>query len=252
MKNAGVTTHSVSVDPKAQTGRVRITFEGTEPKFFVEEGVAWDKIDPTQAVQDAIFASDVFCFSTLAQRTPLMRTRLRTILQKMHQNGPAAPFGGAAGRRPLCVLDLNLRPPFTDPNAIRETLHYADVIKVNESEERWVSELAQGDAVPWLLGEFPARLVAVTRGERGASLYTRCLQVHAPGIPCLKGDPVGAGDAFVAALSVSLGHGFSLPECLERANRLGSWVAGHEGAMPPYFGPRLEPTAARRSRSATA
>lgn len=252
MKSAGVTTQGISVDAKAQTGRVRITFEGAEPRFFVEEGVAWDKIEPTQEIRGAIFSSDVFCFSTLAQRTPLMRSRLRAILQEIHQSGPITPFGGAPRRRPLCVLDLNLRPPFTDPDAILETLRYADVIKVNEAEELWLRNLAQSDAVSWLLNEFPARLVAVTRAEKGASLYTQSLRVHAPGIPCQRGDPIGAGDAFVAALSVSLGSGLTLPKCLEQANRLGSWVAGHEGAMPAYFGPRLEPTAARRSRSATA
>jgi fructokinase len=252
LRRAGVSTQGISVDAKAATGCVRVTFSGGEPQFVVEEGVAWDKIDPTQEVLDAIFASDVFCFSTLAQRTPLMRSRLRTILRELHRRGPVAPFGGARARRPLCVLDLNLRPPFTDPSAIHETLRYADVVKVNEAEEIWVREMAGGDAVNWLLETFPTRVVAVTRAEKGASLYTRGLSIHAAGLPQLGGDAVGAGDAFVAALSVSLACGFSLPRCLELANRLGSWVAGQAGAMPPYFGPRLDPTAARRNRSATA
>lgn len=237
LRRAGVTTRGISVDPKAPTGRVRVAFENGEPAFFIEEGVAWDRIAPTQEILDAIFTSDVFCFSTLAQRTPLMRSRLCAILAHIHTRGVAAPFGGARGRRPLCLLDLNLRPPFMDRSVIEEFLRYADVIKLNETEEEWICDFLGGDAIPRLFSEFPPRLIAVTRAEKGASLYTRVLRLHATAVPCRGGDPVGAGDAFVAALSVCLGRGLALPRCLELANRLGSWVAGHSGAMPPYFGP---------------
>src|SRR5690606_27938413 len=125
-----------------------------------------------------------FCFSTLAQRTPLMRKRLRQVLKEIRQSGHFPPFGGKRGRAPLCLLDLNLRPPFTSERAILETLHCADIVKLNEAEETWVRELCgERDAVTWLLGEFSIRLVAVTRAERGASLYTPNVSVHASGIP---------------------------------------------------------------------
>lgn len=209
--------------------------EGGEPRFSVEEGVAWDKIAPSEEIVRAILDADVFCFSTLAQRTPLMRNRLRSILRRIHSRGRSSPFGGSAGRRPLCVLDLNLRPPFTDPMAILETLRYADAIKVNEAEELWVRDFARTThPVEWLLAEFPIRIVAVTRAEKGASLFTRHLALHEAGIPQRGGDPIGAGDAFVAALGVGLGRGETLPRSLEQANRLGAWVAGRVGAMPTY------------------
>src|SRR5690606_658010 len=122
----GVNVSGVAVDDKAATGKVRVTFTEGEPHFSIEEGVAWDKIDPSPAIVAAIRSADVFCFSTLAQRTPLMRKRLRQILKEIRQSGHFPPFGGKRGRAPLCLLDLNLRPPFTSKRAILETLHCAD------------------------------------------------------------------------------------------------------------------------------
>jgi len=233
MRQAGVATEGINVDRTAGTGRVRVTLENGEPRFSVEEGVAWDKVAPSKDVVAALLDADVFCFSTLAQRTPLMRTRLRSVLTKIHDRGRSAPFGGANGRRPLCLLDLNLRPPFTDPDAILEAMNFADVIKMNEAEEKWIGELGGAhDVVDWLFSRFSVRLVAVTRAERGASLYTPHLTLHECGLPTKGGDPVGAGDAFVAALAFGLGRGETLQRCLERANQRGAWVAGQLGAMP--------------------
>ena len=47
-------------------------------------------------------------------------------------------------------------------------------------------------------------------------------------------DTVGAGDAFLAALLAALLGGAGPAAALDRANRLGAFVAGHRGATPPY------------------
>src|SRR5690606_9803121 len=88
---SGVNVSGVAVDDKAATGKVRVTFTEGEPHFSIEEGVAWDKIDPSPAIVTAIRSADVFCFSTLAQRTPLMRKRLRQVLKEIRQSGHFPP-----------------------------------------------------------------------------------------------------------------------------------------------------------------
>jgi fructokinase len=219
----GVNVSGVTVAERCATGKVRVTFESGQPHFSIEEGVAWDQINPTEETLAALKSADVFCYSTLAQRTPLMRTRLRRVLQNLKKQSHA----------PLCILDLNLRPPFTQYETIREALRYADIVKLNEAEEAWIRELAgTRDAVTWLLSDFSISVVALTRAERGASLFTRHVRVHEKGITQSGGDAVGAGDAFVAALGVALATGESLPRALERANRHAAWVAGQHGAMP--------------------
>lgn len=252
MSRAGVFTQAITQARRAPTGRVRITFDDGEPDFLVEESVAWDEIEPSSKTVATLLDADVFCFSTLAQRTLRMQKRLCDLLATIHQKGRAAPFGGARGRRPLCVLDLNLRPPFTERAVTLDLLRFADVVKMNEAEESWLREHLGQDPVRFVLAQERAQIVTITRAEKGASLYTRTLRLEQSGIARPGGDAVGAGDAFVGALSVTLGLGLSLPRCLEEATRLGSWVAGQAGAMPPYFGRRLEPTAARRNRSLTA
>ncbi len=233
--HAGVITDGIGLERGAPTGRVRVTMDGGQPNFSIDEGVAWDNIDPSPQILENVLEADVLCFSTLAQRTPLSRTRLRSVLRKVHAKGRCHAFGGAQGRRPIRILDLNLRPPFTEPATVLEALSYADVVKVNEAEATWLGALAQtSDPVRWLLSQFPARLVAVTRAEKGASFFTRHLTLHQPGTPQRGGDPVGAGDAFVAALAVGLGLAETLPRCLEMATALGSWVAGRIGAMPAH------------------
>jgi fructokinase len=45
---------------------------------------------------------------------------------------------------------------------------------------------------------------------------------------------VGAGDAFLSALLSGLLAGRGGPPLLDRANRLGAYVASHSGALPAY------------------
>jgi fructokinase len=56
----------------------------------------------------------------------------------------------------------------------------------------------------------------------------------APGIAATAIDTVGAGDAFLAALLDGWLADRAPAAILERANRLGAYVATQRGAMPAY------------------
>jgi ribokinase len=102
-----------------------------------------------------------------------------------------------------------------------EVLDRADLVVAN-----W----AERDAMPELAG---ARLLAVTAGERGASLVQHgheLTRAAAPRVSVVDG--TGAGDTFVAALAVGLRGGLDRDSALRRACAAGAVAASRAGAQP--------------------
>lgn len=233
LRRAGVHTSQVSIDPHRPTGTVDVTLENGEPRFRIGQHVAWDRVDPGEDGLRLSREADAVCYGTLVQRTPLLRGRIRKLLGALRSFGSSGPLGGKRSARPLCILDINLRPPYLDLETITEALRLADVVKLNDEEAEWVKTTFRArDPVDFLLHAFSVRLVAVTHGENGATLYGHQILASEPGISVKGGDPVGAGDSFVAALAVGLSEGRSLPSVLAETNRYAAWVASQHGAMP--------------------
>ena len=131
------------------------------------------------------------------------------------------------------------------------TLGLATVVKMNEDELPLIlhqlglsveaePESAQREAhhqragAARLLREFPSlALVAITRGSHGSLLVNREDWNNHPGFPVSLADPIGAGDAFTAAMTHSLLSGAGLAAINEAGNRCGGWVASQPGAMSP-------------------
>jgi fructokinase len=227
----GVSVSYVGTDRVAPTGQVHVHFEDGEPRFTIGVHAAWDHI---QLPSLEVFAqSDVICLSTLAQRTPLFRKQLQEKLRTLRNVDSSRPYGGVPTKRPVIIVDLNLRAPFAEPETVISALGCADVLKLNEQELRWVKEQSgAADPIDWLLSRFNLSLVALTKGADGAELRGHNVHVKESGIPVSGGDAVGAGDSFVARLAVAFCQGLSLPAALHEANRYGAWVASQHGAMP--------------------
>lgn len=217
----GVDVRFVGVDDERPTGTVHVAFEGGEPRFTMGEQAAWDRIAPGPALVAELERADAFVFGTLAQRSSLGSEALSTAL-------------GRLPPRCLRVADLNLRPPHLTERALGLALDNASVVKLNDTEAtRVAAALGASDPTAALFARGVA-VVAITHGAAGADLYTRQSHERHPGYAALPdGDPVGAGDAFTASLSIEMCHGTSLSKLLARANRYASFVASHRGAMPP-------------------
>ena len=84
------------------------------------------------------------------------------------------------------------------------------------------------------IGRYELRAVCVTRGASGAALLLDGVYAEAPSPRVQVVDTVGAGDAFAAALGKGLIEGWTVPEILVVACRLGSLVASREGAIPDW------------------
>jgi len=115
---------------------------------------------------------------------------------------------------------LNAAPARTVP---KDVLKRADVVVVNEVEHATI-----GVDLSEISG-----LVALTLGSMGATLYRHGRAVaRATPPPVDVVDTVGAGDCFVAALTVSLLEGLSPELALQRAVIAGALATTVEGAQP--------------------
>jgi fructokinase len=113
-----------------------------------------------------------------------------------------------AGRRRI-VLDPNVRPAiFGDAAAYRGRFEHlarvADVVKLSDDDAAWIYPGVPLEDVLERILAFGPRLVAVTRGERGALARSPLAAVDVPAIPVTVVDTVGAGDSFGAALLAAL------------------------------------------------
>jgi ribokinase len=115
---------------------------------------------------------------------------------------------------------LNLAPAAPLPP---QTLARADLVVVNETEAAFYGEA---------LHSIPG-LVAVTWGAKGAGLFQGGRQLATAVPPLVEAvDATGAGDAFVAALTLALLEGQSHEAALVFACTAGALAATRPGAQP--------------------
>ena len=221
LAQAGLDTNFVQVDATEPTGSVRVRIADGEPTFSIAAQAAWDRIEVHPDTLETAGATDVLCYGTLAQRTPLNSDALDRLMGSLAPNSDR-----------LC--DLNVRQPFATKETVAHALRQATSVKLNENEANVLGKMFDvDDPTRWMLSEFGIRLVALTRGRNGSILTTSDAEVAHPGVPATPGgDAVGAGDAFAAVLAHHLAKGSSLETMSLAANRYASYVASRSGAMP--------------------
>ena len=222
LRERGVDTDHVQRDGTRPTGTVLVTIEDSEPQYAITEAVAWDYIAAEDDARALMRTADAICVGSLAQRSEAGCAAIQQLLSD-------------ARGQALVVFDVNLRPPFIDAEVIEATFRFADVVKISEPEVARLSTLLDRPSlVGWLLESVGVQAVCVTRGAGGASITTHQGTVSAPGvvIDTSKGDTVGAGDAFTAAMAHQLVHNATPQETLQAANRYAALVATKKGAMP--------------------
>ncbi len=221
----GLRTDAVQIDPALPTGTVEVTFEGEEPQFEISENVAWDALEWNHELALLATTCDAACFSTLSQRSEATRRTIHTFLQSMK---PGA----------YRVLDVNLRPPFVDPEIVHQSIALANVVKYNRDERSMIARMfGVEDVETWLLSDesdLDVDLVVLTRGSDGCVLFTETDRVEQPGheVDTSEGDAVGVGDAFIAIVIHELLRDASLVNIASFANRYAAIVAKKKGGMP--------------------
>lgn len=230
LRGAGVDTAHCPADPAWPTGTVTVDPDSAGGPFYDIDGpAAWDFIAADAAALDLARRARVLVIGTLAQRHPVSRGAIREL----------AAVAGRGGARVLA--DLNLRPPFYDDEILLWTLRHCGVLKLNRDELAGISRLlgaagAEEDLFTGLLREFAIPCGVLTAGAGGAWIHEDGVLTHQPAVAAEAVDPVGAGDAFCAALAAGLDRGATLREAAPEAARLAALVVSRRGATPASGG----------------
>ncbi|MHA2367448.1 MAG: PfkB family carbohydrate kinase [Candidatus Hodarchaeales archaeon] len=85
----------------------------------------------------------------------------------------------------------------------KDILSYVHFLKTTEKELKLVASSCRDEeeAIAWIMNQGPNILI-VTRGARGASIFTKKEKISIPIPPTSTVDPTGAGDVFVLAFLV--------------------------------------------------
>ncbi|WP_428262765.1 PfkB family carbohydrate kinase [Haliangium sp.] len=231
LSRRGVDVSAVQRDPAHPTGTVQVRIQGAEVGFEIDAHAAWAHPHWTRDWEQRVAEADAICFGTLLCAQP----DGRVVVERAAE---------AASAEALRLLDLNLRPPFDTEPAIETALACANAVKLSEEEALRLAARAgvakaKVDSIDALAAHLMEhrgmRAIAVTYGARGSALYTPAGCDRQPGVPLgpgLRADPVGAGDAFTAALAHHLVRHHEPARANLAANRYGAFVAGRAGAMP--------------------
>lgn len=223
LASAGLSPAGLQRDPEHATGAVDVVMQpGGSHRFDIAHNVAWDHLHAREALATLeAFRPHWVYYGTLAQRSEVSRRAIRAVL-----DATDAP----------CYLDLNLRDGVDGlDELVRESLHRADWLKVNDEELGRVLAWTDCRGVPELMQRHGLQVLVLTRGEQGYAAFDASGQctVEGPGVGIERlADTVGAGDAFSACLLAARLQGKPLAHSLALANRFAAAICGEVGAAP--------------------
>lgn len=221
-KGKGVSTQHIQSDKSLPTGIVNVDIDSNGiPAYEIVQPSAWDAIENNTDLQQEVVSADILVFGSLAQRSDKSRETISNL----------------ADLSPTSVFDVNLRPPFLDKNIVRQSLLSSQILKLNTDEllvfSDWFSLSGnEQDRIQKLANTFDLRIIALTRGDKGAALLYQNNWYEHPGFRISVIDTVGSGDAFLAMLINKVQNGANPKDILIYANALGAMVAGKSGATP--------------------
>ena len=198
--------------------------EQQQATYTIVEPVAWDEIEVTDQLIDAVKNADALVYCSLTCRNETSRSTILNLLKHAK----------------LKVFDINLREPFYTITTLKQLLAAADILKVNEHELLYLkNELhLSGNTDEQLLKQlsllFNIQIICLTVGEKGAYVLHEDFLHHHKGYTVKVADTVGAGDSFLATFIASYLKGYPMDTILDRACKVGSFVASQVGANPPY------------------
>ena len=207
------------------TGRAVVTLSDGIPSYSFDEPSAWDDITLPQSDMKRISSSrcSVFIYGTLAQRSPVSRKTLWSLLDSVE----ADEF----------FFDVNLRLSFWDEAGVRKGLERATILKMNDEEVPRIASLLsmdKSDLAAGIMREYPVRRIIVTLGKHGSVCYENGKEYRVPSGDVKVVDTVGAGDSLSAAFLYFISSGLSSGEALARASLLADYVVSRRGAIPEY------------------
>ena len=207
------------------TVQVELDAEGV-PCYDIKEGVAWDNIPYTPALEDLAKHTKAVCFGSLAQRSVVSRDTINRFIDAM----PAEDT--------LKIFDINLRQGFYTKEILCNSFSKCNILKINDEELVTVSRMFGYPGIDlqdkcWiLLAKYNLKMLILTCGVNVSYVFTpgNVSFVETPRVEVA--DTVGAGDSFKAAIDSSILSGLSIGEAHKLAVETSAYVCTQNGAMP--------------------
>lgn len=229
MEQAGLATRFVRRTSDDPTGTVTVSLDPSlGPQYRIHRPAAYDfpALGPDELSALLTPPPSWIYFGTLQQ----MSAPARDLTHRLLEAAPTA-------RR---FYDVNLRDGSYTPDLVRTLMQQAHVLKLSYEELPLVKEMCGiADGAPEqfcreVAGAFELETVCITRGAEGCALLLNGEYVEASAFPIQVADPIGAGDAFSAALVHGISSGWPAHQAAGFANRVGSLVASRPGGTPQW------------------
>ncbi|MDP3435223.1 MAG: carbohydrate kinase [Bacteroidota bacterium] len=225
LEDSGLQTDLIQIDETLPTSEVLVHLdENNNATYEICEPVAWDNLILTDSLNSQAKKSGLIIYGTLASRNPETRN---TILHLLENDV-------------VKLIDVNLRQPYDTREIVEQLILKSDIVKLNDEElgvfGQWYNKHKHDEKslVKWFAEEYNSKMVCVTKGDKGALLYSDGEFYEHPGFKVEAVDTVGAGDAFLAGFIAALLEGKTNDKALEFACATGAFVASKAGATPEY------------------
>jgi fructokinase len=225
LEDSGLRTDLIQIDQTLPTSEVLVHLdENNNATYEICEPVAWDNLVLTDSLISQAKSSGLIIYGTLASRNPVTR---KTIL-------------GLLENDVVKLIDVNLRQPYDTREIVEQLILKSDIVKLNDEElgvfGQWYNKHKHDEEslVRWFAEEYNSKMVIVTKGDKGALLYSDGVFYEHSGFKVDAVDTVGAGDAFLAGFIAALLEGKTNNKALEFACAAGAFVASKAGATPEY------------------
>lgn len=190
----------------------------------------------TPTCPDWELTTDDFDLDTVAEVPVLLASGTGLAREKSR----AAHEAALERHRHTAIFDLDYRSSFWSTpgayqEAVRAVLPRADVIVGNEDEVRAATGMTDARAGIGALRALGPRILVLKRGGEGAVLFHDDSIIEVPPVKMEIVNGLGAGDAFLAALTHGVLRGIDLGTAVRRANWAGAFVASQipcSEAMP--------------------
>ena len=210
------------------TGTVLVTLdEKGVPCYEIKEGVAWDNIPYTSALENLAKQTRAVCFGSLAQRNAVSRETINRFIDEMPQD-----------ENVLKIFDINLRQHFYNKELIEASLKKSNVLKINDEELVVVGEMFGFADIDFqdkcwiLLAKYNLKMLILTCGTEGSYVFTpgEVSFLETPQVQVA--DTVGAGDSFTGAFVAAILNGQTVKDAHRLAVDVSAFVCTQNGAMP--------------------
>ncbi|GAB4510999.1 MAG: sugar kinase [Anaerolineae bacterium] len=221
----GIETRAVQQVKGHTTGVAFVAYNADGSRNFVFSLGAGGLLAPDML--DTSLFEGLRCLHLMGSTLSMHPTALQTGLR-------ALELAQAAGAR--FSFDPNIRPELLPAEEARTAfapfMAAADVLIPTQSElHQLTGHTNTEDAVQSLLAAKPDRLIVVTEGAHGCTVYSSAGSEHIPAYAVQEVDPTGAGDCFDAGFLARWLAGNTPAQAARWANACGALAVTKQGPM---------------------